>query len=60
MRDERLTLSVKEAAQLLGISLPAAYQGVHSGQIPVLEIGSRLLVPRIQLERLLQGKSLIE
>jgi len=53
---ERLTLSVAEAAAMLGLSRNAAYSAAKNGQIPVLRIGKRLLVPKIQLERLLQGE----
>ena len=51
--DERQTLTVEEAAALLGIGRNSAYQAVASGQLPVLRIGRRLLVPRAALERLL-------
>ncbi len=50
---ERLTLTVAEAARLLGLSRGAAYAAVKNGQLPVLRIGKRLLVPRRALERLL-------
>lgn len=39
------TLSVEEAAQLLGIGRSAAYDAVGRGEIPVLRVGRRLLVP---------------
>jgi excisionase family DNA binding protein len=52
---ERLTLSVKEAAARLGLSRNAAYSAVKNGQIPCIKIGKRLLVPKIQLAKLLQG-----
>jgi excisionase family DNA binding protein len=50
---ERQTLTVEEAAAVLGIGRNSAYQAVASGQLPVLRIGRRLLVPRAALERLL-------
>jgi excisionase family DNA binding protein len=50
---ERITYSVQEVAQLLGISRGAAYEGVASGEIPSIRIGRRLLVPRASLNRLL-------
>jgi excisionase family DNA binding protein len=52
-KPERRTLSVEEAARLLGIGRTAAYEAVHRGQIPHIPIGRRLLVPRDALERLL-------
>lgn len=54
MREERLTLTVEETARLLGIGRQLAYDRVKAGEIPVLKIGRRLLVPRIALEKMLQ------
>jgi excisionase family DNA binding protein len=50
---EKLTLSVTEAGQLLGIGRAAAYEAAKNGQIPTVKIGKRLLVPLAALERLL-------
>jgi len=44
--DRRLTLTVEEAAQLLGISRALAYEAVQRGEIPHLRVGRRILVPR--------------
>jgi excisionase family DNA binding protein len=52
---ERLTFSVKEAAQLLGLSKNSAYQGILTGEIPHIKIGKRILIPRNALERFLNG-----
>lgn len=49
------TVSVTEAAGLLGISRASAYQGCRSGEIPVLKIGHRFLVPTSRLLQLLEG-----
>ena len=49
----RLTLTVEEAGEALGIGRNLAYDAVRSGQIPVVRIGKRLLVPRTALEKLL-------
>jgi excisionase family DNA binding protein len=48
---ERLTLSVPETARLLGVGRDKAYEMAHTGRIPVLRIGRRLLVPRDALVR---------
>lgn len=50
---DRLCLSIPETARMLGISRGLAYELARSGQIPVLRLGKRLLVPKIALERLL-------
>ena len=49
----RLCFSIPETARMLGISRGLAYELARSGQIPVLRLGKRLLVPKIALERLL-------
>ena len=52
---ERKTLTVEEAAKELGLGKNAAYEGVRTGQIPSVRIGRRILVPRVALDRLLNG-----
>jgi excisionase family DNA binding protein len=51
--DQRLTWTVPEAAQLLGISKDSAYDAAHRGELPVRVMGRRMLVPRAALLRLL-------
>lgn len=51
--NERLTYNVKEAAQALGLSRNATYQGIMRGEIPHIKIGKRLLIPRAALAKLL-------
>lgn len=53
MEEEKLTLSIEEAAKLLGIGRNLAYDRVKTGEIPVIKIGRRLLVPKKALEKLL-------
>jgi len=55
MENERLTLTVKEAAKLLGLSRNAVYEAARTGKIPVLKIGRRFLIPRVPFERNLLG-----
>lgn len=50
---ERLTLTIEEAAQLLGISRGLAYEMARCGKLPVIRFGRRLLVPRAALEKIL-------
>ncbi len=54
MEEERLTLTVEETAKLLGIGRQLAYERVKTGEIPVIKVGRRLLVPRRALEKLLE------
>jgi excisionase family DNA binding protein len=50
---ERLTRTVEEAAAILGISRPSAYEAVRRGEIPSVRIGRRLLVPNAALAKML-------
>jgi excisionase family DNA binding protein len=52
--EERLTYTLNEAAQRLGISRALAYEAAHRGELPVCRIGRRVLVPRAALLRLLE------
>jgi excisionase family DNA binding protein len=52
---QRWTLSVKEAAKLLGVGRNKAYEAARRGEIPTIRIGKRILVPVAALERMLQG-----
>ena len=49
----RLTYTVPEAAQLLGISRTSAYDCVRRGEIPALTLGRRIVITRTALEELL-------
>jgi excisionase family DNA binding protein len=46
VEDERLVLTVTEAARLLGVSRALAYELVRRGVIPSLRLGRRLVIPR--------------
>ena len=54
MAESKLTISVEEAAHLLGISRGLAYEMVRTGKIPSIRFGRRLLVPRQALNKLLE------
>jgi len=47
--DGRVTMTVPEAARLLGLSESAAYEAAARGDIPALRIGRRVLVKRDEL-----------
>ena len=54
MDDKRLTLNIEETAKILGIGRNLCYDRVKTGEIPVIRIGRRLVVPRRALEKLLE------
>lgn len=51
--DHPLTLTVEQAAKLLGIGRSTAYELVHTGDIPSLRLGRRIVVPVCQVEAML-------
>lgn len=50
---ERLTLTVDEAAHVLGISRGLAYQLARCGKLPVLRFGRRMVIPKEALRKML-------
>lgn len=42
---ERVTVTVEEAGEAIGLSRGAAYNAARRGDIPTVKIGKRLLVP---------------
>lgn len=44
-----LTLTVEQAAEVLGIGRSTAYELVHTGDIPSLRLGRRIVVPIARL-----------
>ena len=57
MAESRLTLSVDEAAALLGISRALAYELIARRELPSLRLGRRIVVPRRALEQLVEQAS---
>lgn len=53
---QRLTVTVTEAAKLLGISRGLAYTLVRTGEIRSIRLGRRLLVPRQVIDQLLHDQ----
>ena len=58
MENEKLTLTVDETAKILGIGRNSAYDAIARGEIPVVKVGKRLLVPKAALQKLLNGRLL--
>jgi excisionase family DNA binding protein len=50
-----LTLTIPQAAMLLGISVSAAYEFARKGELPTFKLGTRVLVSRKRLEELIDG-----
>jgi excisionase family DNA binding protein len=50
---ERLTLTVEEAAEILGIGRSLCYELVRRGEIPSLRLGGRWVIPRKAIEEML-------
>ena len=55
--DQRLTYDVPEAGRLAGLGRNASYEAVRRGEMPVLRIGGRLLVPKKAWDRKLSGET---
>lgn len=51
----KLTFSVKEAADLLGISKPKMYDLLREGEIRSLRVGKKIIIPRKALDDWLSG-----
>lgn len=58
MAQERLALSVEEAARRLGMSRKALYAHVAAGRIPCIKLGRRVLIPVAALLRMVEEAGL--
>jgi excisionase family DNA binding protein len=55
-KKEKLTMTVEEAGEALGISRATAYLLANTGHIPVIRLGERrLVVPKAALLKLLES-----
>jgi excisionase family DNA binding protein len=52
---ERLTYTIEEAGELLGLSRNNSYNLARSGSLPTIKLGKRLLVPKAALARMLES-----
>ncbi len=50
-----LTMTVSEAAALIGLSESATYDAVSRGEIPAVRIGRRILIKRLELLAMFPG-----
>lgn len=51
--ETRLTVTVDEAAEKIGVSRVSLYNAIKRGEFPVIRIGRRIVVPIAALERYL-------
>jgi excisionase family DNA binding protein len=58
VNNERLTVSIPEAARILGISRGLAYEMARQKKLPILVFGRRKLVPLKALDDLLEKTKL--
>ena len=42
----KMTLSVREACELIGISKPKMYELIHSNEIPSIHVGKKIVIAR--------------
>ena len=56
--DARLTVTVAEAAKILGIGRALAYQAAATGDLPTVRVGRRILVPLARLKDMLASDQL--
>lgn len=52
--DNRLCITVVEAAGMLGISRNFAYELARQNKLPIVRLGKRMLIPRAALEEMLK------
>ncbi len=57
-KTERLTMTVEEAGEALGVSRATAYMLANTGRIPCIRLGDRrLVVPKAALLKMLESSS---
>lgn len=49
----RLALTVREAAAALGVGKDAIYKAINRGDLRAVRLGGTLLVPQVELDRML-------
>jgi excisionase family DNA binding protein len=54
MATEKLTITVEQAGEILGISRALAYEMARQGKLPTLRFGKRIVVPRKAVENMLE------
>lgn len=52
---EKLAISVRELAEVLGVSKSHAYELVKTGVVPSVKLGKRIVIPVNKLQGILEG-----
>ena len=52
-----LAYSVRDAARALGIGRTRAYEEIRAGRLPIVKVGKRTLVRRVDAERWLNERA---
>jgi excisionase family DNA binding protein len=47
--DERLTFTINEAANALGVGRNTVYEAVRAGTVPTIRMGRRVIIPKYAL-----------
>lgn len=55
--DERLTYTIPQAAEIIGINVITAYKLAKQKGFPSVRIGKRIVVPKAALERWLEQEA---
>lgn len=53
MAEEKITVSIKEAARMTSLSVRTIYRAIKSKQLPVVRFGSRVLVRKSDIQDML-------
>lgn len=57
MTDNRIALSVTEAAEQLGVSRVTVYNYIKRDDFPAVKLGGRVLIPRDKLKTWLEAQA---
>lgn len=57
MTQEKSVYSVKEIQELFHLSKASVYNAIKAGTIPSIRIGGRVLIPKVQINRMLHGEN---
>jgi len=54
---EKVTMGVQEMALQMGISLSKAYELTKESDFPIVRVGKRVLIPVVEFQRWLSGRT---